>query len=80
MPKDRIGDALSEAQNKLLRDRDKVFQEAQELGQKVTEQRQAVDGEQRKLAELTQQYSILQNDLRKIEAQIVFCDEIMGKQ
>lgn len=80
MPKDRIGDALSEAQNKLLRDRDKVFQEAQELGQKVTAQRQAVDGEQRKLAELTQQYGILQNDLRKIEAQIVFCDEIMKKQ
>lgn len=80
MPKDRIGDAISRAQGKLLNDRTAAFQAAQELGQKVTEQRQAVDNEQRKLAELTQQYSILQNDLRKIEAQIVFCDEIMGKQ
>lgn len=75
--KDRIGEAIEKAKAKLLNDRAQVFQAAQELGQKVTEQRQFVEGEQRNLAELAAQYNVLQNDLRKIEAQITFCEGLL---
>ncbi len=69
-----IQDAIDKARGRLLVERSKAFEDAQELGKKVTDERTVLADSQRRLAELEKQYAILQNVLRGIEAQIVFCE------
>lgn len=71
-----IKNRIEQAKKKLLNDREVVFQAAQELGVKIGAQRVKVEAEQRKLAEMEEQYKLIKSDLQKVEAQISICEQL----